>query len=166
MFGHLERTGDRHASSPCATIKTTPMSDASHPILLYDGVCGLCNRFVQFILRRDHAAVFRFAALESPLAAQILQRHGASATPLETVYVVVDPQQTAERLLARSDAAIFVLATLGGIWAVAATVCRVVPRPLRDAVYDLVARNRYPVFGKFDACPLPDPRHRPRFLDS
>jgi predicted DCC family thiol-disulfide oxidoreductase YuxK len=142
------------------------MSNASQPILLYDGVCGLCNRFVQFILRRDHAEVFRFAALQSPLAAQILQRHGASATHLDTVYVVVDPQQTGERLLARSDAAIFVLATFGGIWAVTAALCRVVPRPLRDAVYNLVARNRYPVFGKFDACPLPDPRHRHRFVDA
>lgn len=83
------------------------MSDASHPILLYDGIWGLCNRFVQFLLRRDHAEVFRFAALQSPLAAQILHRHGASATHLDTVYVVVDPQQTGERLLGRSDAAIF-----------------------------------------------------------
>jgi predicted DCC family thiol-disulfide oxidoreductase YuxK len=142
------------------------MSDAFHPILLYDGVCGLCNRFVQFVLRRDHADVFRFAALQSAFAAQILQRHGASATALDTVYLVVDPQQTAESLLARSDAAIFVLAALGGIWGVAAALCRVLPRRLRDAVYNLVARNRYPIFGKFDACPLPEPSHRHRFLDA
>ena len=62
----------------------------SHPILLYDGVCGLCNRFVQFILRRDRDAVFRFAALQSAFAATILARHGANPSALDTVYVVVN----------------------------------------------------------------------------
>lgn len=142
------------------------MSAPANPILLYDGVCGLCNRFVGFTLRHDHGDVLRFAALESSFAAPILRRHGVSTTALDTVYVVVDPHQPAERLLARSEAALFVLATLGGIWSVAAAVGRVVPRPVRDAVYNLIARNRYQIFGKFDVCPLPDPRHRHKFLDA
>src|SRR6266567_2133210 len=83
------------------------------PILLYDGVCGLCNRLVQFILRRDVAGKFCFASLQSGLAERILVRHGANARDLDTVYVVVNYEQTDERVLPRSDAVIFVLKNLG-----------------------------------------------------
>src|SRR6266536_535345 len=85
----------------------------SGPILLYDGVCGLCNRLVQFILRRDAAGLFRFASLQSGLTERILVRHGADARDLNTVYVVLDHEQTDERLLPRSDAVIFILKNLG-----------------------------------------------------
>jgi predicted DCC family thiol-disulfide oxidoreductase YuxK len=141
------------------------MSAASNPILLYDGVCGLCNRLVQFVLRHDHNDVFRFASLQSGYAARTLGRHGVSATDLDTFYAVANPEQPDERLFARSDAAAFVLAELGRGWAVAAMMCTVLPRSFRDAIYCLVARNRYQVFGKLDACPIPDARHRAKFLD-
>jgi len=85
----------------------------SNPILLYDGVCGLCNRFVQFILRRDAAGVFRFAALQSGLAGRVLGRHGKDARDLDAVYVVVDYELPGERVLARADAVIFILGHLG-----------------------------------------------------
>ena len=85
----------------------------AHPILLYDGVCGLCNRLVQFILRRDPGGVFRFASLQSPLAGRILARHGADAGDLDTVYLVVNAERADEQLLARSEAVIFVLRHLG-----------------------------------------------------
>jgi predicted DCC family thiol-disulfide oxidoreductase YuxK len=85
----------------------------AHPILLYDGVCGLCNRLVQFILRRDPGGVFRFASLQSSLAGRILSRHGADAGDLDTVYLVVNAEQTGEQVLSRSDAVIFVLRHLG-----------------------------------------------------
>ena len=84
-----------------------------HPILLYDGVCGLCNRMVQFILRRDAAGVFRFASLQSSLAGQILARHGADAAELDTVYVVVNYGLVDEEILSRSDAVLFMLRHLG-----------------------------------------------------
>jgi predicted DCC family thiol-disulfide oxidoreductase YuxK len=84
-----------------------------HPILLYDGVCGLCNRLVQFILRRDPDRLFRFAALQSVLAGRILARHGVDAQDLDTVYVVVDYGLRDEELLARSDAVVFILRHLG-----------------------------------------------------
>lgn len=84
----------------------------SSPILLYDGVCGLCNRMVQYILRRDPEGVFRFAALQSPLAKRVLGRHGADAGDLDSVYVVVDYELPGERLVERSDAVIFVLKQL------------------------------------------------------
>jgi predicted DCC family thiol-disulfide oxidoreductase YuxK len=138
---------------------------SANPILLYDGVCGLCNRLVQFTLRHDHHDFFRFASLQSPLAVQLLARHGASAASLDTFYVVTHPQQPDEQLIARSDAVACVLRELGGPWCICGTLWKLLPRALRDALYNLVARNRYRIFGKLDTCPLPDPRHQHRFLD-
>jgi len=137
----------------------------THPILLYDGVCGLCNRLNQFVLRRDPAGIFRFASLQSALAARILSRRGADAADLDTVYVVVNPDQPDEYLLARSDAAIFVLKQLGGFWGLLGLVAQFKPRFLRDWGYRIVARNRYRVFGRFETCMLPSSETRDRFLD-
>ena len=134
------------------------------PVILYDGVCGLCNRLVQFILKRDKRDYFRFASLQSDWSSTLLQRHQLDPRDLDTVYVVVDYGQPAERLLARSDAILFLLGELGGIWKVA-VVGKILPRPLRDAIYGLVARNRYRVFGKYESCMLPEPQHRAKFLD-
>lgn len=139
---------------------------AAHPILLYDGVCGLCNRLVQFILRRDPAGIFRFAALQSPLAGRILARHGADSRDLDTVYVVVDSDAPGESLLPRSEAVAFVLSQLGGMWRAAALVLKLLPRPLRDFGYNVVARRRYRIFGRSETCVLPTPENRDRFLDS
>jgi predicted DCC family thiol-disulfide oxidoreductase YuxK len=137
----------------------------THPILLYDGVCGLCNRLNQFVLRRDPAGIFRFASLQSALAARTLSRHGADATDLDTVYVLVNPDQPDEYLLARSDAAIFVLKQLGGFWGLLGFVAQFKPRFLRDWGYRIVARNRYRFFGRSETCMLPSSENRDRFLD-
>jgi predicted DCC family thiol-disulfide oxidoreductase YuxK len=137
----------------------------SPAILLYDGVCGLCNRLVQFILRRDRAAIFRFASLQSTFAGRILARHGANAADLDSVYIVVDHNGSGELLLPRSDAVLFILQQLGGVWRVAAFLFRILPRPLRDWAYGIVARNRYRAFGRYDTCPLPSGDTRNRFLD-
>ena len=146
-----------------------------HPIILYDGVCGLCNRLNHFVLRRDSGAIFRFASLQSPFAARILTRHGANPQDLDTVYVVVNHDLTKhdlakethadERLLPRSDAIIFVLKKLGGFWKLLGLVLQLLPRPLRNAAYRLVARNRYRIFGRSETCMLPSPEYRNRFLD-
>ena len=132
-------------------------------MILYDGVCGLCNRLVQFVLKRDQRDHFRFASLQSDMASTTLQRHDRDPRDLDTVYVVVDYGQPAERLLARSDAILFLLDRLGGVWKLAA-LGKVVPRILRDGVYKLVATNRYRVFGKYESCMLPEPQHRAKFL--
>jgi predicted DCC family thiol-disulfide oxidoreductase YuxK len=137
----------------------------ANPILLYDGICGLCNRFVQFILKRDRNDRFRFAALQSDFAIEILARHGVNAADLDTVYFVAGLGQPDESLLDRSDAAQAVLSELGGVWSIASGFLRFIPRPLRDWGYNVVARNRYQVFGKYDVCPLPDPKDRHKFLD-
>jgi predicted DCC family thiol-disulfide oxidoreductase YuxK len=164
----------------------------SHTILLYDGVCGLCNRLVQFILRRDPAGVFRFASLQSAVAERVLARHGVGASELETVYVVVDAELPEERLLARSDAVIFILRQLGRaelrsagqpgaavptqatatptpttgttVWRVGAVLLSMTPRVIRDWGYGMIARNRYRMFGRYDTCPMPSEETRDRFL--
>lgn len=166
---------------------------SGHPILLYDGVCGLCNRLVQFILRRDAEGVFRFASLQSALAGRILARHGADARDLDTVYVVVDYELQEERVLPRSDAVVFILRQLGAaelgsarpglrpgptqseparatptpgttFWRMMGRLLQLIPRTLRDYGYRVVARNRYRVFGRYDSCPLPTEDTRSRFL--
>ncbi len=140
-----------------------------HPILLYDGVCGLCNRLVRFVLRRDPAGVFRFAALQSPLAGRILARHGLDARDLNTLFVVVNAEHPDESLLPRSDAVIFILLRLGeatrGFWPITGFLLQLVPRVIRDWGYGVIARRRYRMFGRYDACPLPTEETRSRFLD-
>ena len=139
------------------------MADPTNPILLYDGVCGLCSRLVQFVLKRDASGHFRFASLQSDFASRILRQQGLDPDDLDTVYLVEEPGQ---RLTARSDAVISVLRELGGFWRAAAVLLRALPKSLRDWGYDVVAHNRYRIFGKHDTCLLPEEKYRDRFLDS
>jgi predicted DCC family thiol-disulfide oxidoreductase YuxK len=131
---------------------------------LYDGVCALCNRLVAFILARDRAGLFRFASLQGDFAGETLRRHHRDPDALDTLVVVVEPGSPDERLLDRSTAALFVLRRLPGIWGIAGRTLSIVPAPIRDAGYRLVARSRYRTFGKYDACPIPPPEIRDRFL--
>jgi predicted DCC family thiol-disulfide oxidoreductase YuxK len=145
-------------------------STMPHAILLYDGVCGLCNRFVQFILRHDRKKVFRFASLQSDFAARILASHGVNPGALDTVYVVLDSdsldtESRNQRLLSRSDAVLFVLQQGGTGWRLAASIAKLMPRFLRDAAYNAIARYRYRLFGRSEACTLPSDRDHSRFLD-
>ena len=139
------------------------MADSANPVLLYDGVCGLCSRLVQFVLKRDASAHFRFASLQSDFASEFCRQQGLDPDDLDTVYVVEEPGQ---RLNARSDAVIFVLRGLGGFWRAAAVLLRALPKSLRDWGYDVVAHNRYRIFGKYETCPLPEEKYQDRFLDS
>ena len=136
-----------------------------NPIVLYDGVCGLCNRLVQFLLKRDKNDQLRYAALQSDFAVKVLNRHGLDPKDLDTVHVILNYEEPDERVLARSDAILAVITKLGGIWSIA-VVGKIVPKPIRDWVYKLVAQNRYRMFGKFETCMLPEPRHRAKFLDT
>jgi predicted DCC family thiol-disulfide oxidoreductase YuxK len=141
-------------------------ADPTSPILLYDGVCGLCNRFVKFVLRHDHHGRFRFASLQSDVAAKILQRHGLNVHELDTLYVLKNSGQPEEQLFARSDAVIVVLRQIGGFWGAMSAILRVSPRWFRNRGYAVIANNRYRMFGKYEACPLPEAKYRGRFLDS
>ena len=137
----------------------------SNPIILYDGVCGLCNRLTQFLLKHDKDGRLRFASLQSDFAEKVLRRHGFDAKDLDTVHVVENYDQPDERVLQRSDAILRAGRELGGVWGTSSAIAKVVPRAVRDLVYRFVATNRYRVFGKYDTCMLPDPDQRSRFLD-
>jgi predicted DCC family thiol-disulfide oxidoreductase YuxK len=141
-----------------------PPSSTS-PIVLYDGVCGLCNWLVQFVIKHDRQNLIRFASLQSVFAAGILTRHGADWGASNAVYTVLDYGQAEERLAARTDAAIAVLLELGGIWRMLGATLEVLPKWLRDWGYGLIARNRYRLFGKRDRCLLPQERYHHKFLD-
>lgn len=140
------------------------MPGEANLIILYDGVCGLCNRLVQFLLKRDKRGRLRFASLQSDFAAKVLTRHGIDPKDLDTVQVVINYDRTDEQIVNRSDAVLRATQELGLSWNILATLARIVPRRLRDLVYGFVARNRYRVFGKYETCMLPDPNHQHRFL--
>jgi predicted DCC family thiol-disulfide oxidoreductase YuxK len=133
-------------------------------VVLYDGVCGLCNKWVRFILRHDEDDKFRFAALQSEFAQNVLRQELLNNS-VDTVYLVLDDGAGNHRLLTKSDAALEILSALGSGWAVMAGVLKVCPRPLRDRAYDYIARSRYRWFGRLEACPLPGPNDRRKFLD-
>jgi predicted DCC family thiol-disulfide oxidoreductase YuxK len=131
---------------------------AAHPIVLFDGVCNLCHGAVRFLLERDPAARLRFASLQSGVGRALLAGHGLEPDALDTI-VYVD----AAGAHVRSDAALRVARELAPPWRWLA-VLAVLPRPLRDALYGVVARNRYRWFGKKDACPMPRTEWTARFL--
>jgi len=138
------------------------MDTGSH-LLFFDGTCGLCDGVMQFVLRHDAVARFRFSPLQGEVAREALARFGVDASALDTVYVLAEADAAAPRLLARSDAVLFVLSQLPAPWRWLGHL-RVLPRALRDAAYGVVARHRYRVFGQKDACRLPTPAERARFL--
>jgi predicted DCC family thiol-disulfide oxidoreductase YuxK len=128
--------------------------------IFYDGLCGLCNRLNHFVLARDRADQFRFAALQGRRARETLLRFDKDPTDLDTFYVLSEEGA----LYSRSRAILFVLRELGGVWKLS-RVLGVLPTPLLDGAYNLVARYRYRLFGKYDACAIPSPAHRQKFLE-
>ena len=137
-----------------------PPPPAHAPIVvLFDGVCCLCNFWVRFIIRRDRARTFRFAALQSDAGRRVLAGRSLPA-PLPDSVVVVD----AEGVHFRSDGALRIMRGLPWPWR-ALGVLRMLPRGARDWVYDVVARHRYRWFGKMDACMVPTSDQRARFLE-
>lgn len=133
--------------------------ETSGPILFYDGVCGLCDRLVQFVLRRDRRARFRFAPLQSDVATQTLGHFGKDPNDLDTVYVLPGDG----RLLSKARAIFYILAELGLPWSLVAAF-GVLPTAIVDWFYDRVAKNRYRLWGKRDRCRLPSAQERARFL--
>jgi predicted DCC family thiol-disulfide oxidoreductase YuxK len=141
-------------------------TDSRRHLLLYDGVCGLCDRLVLFVLERDPHGTFRFASLQSPAATTQLARFGARADDLDTVSVITDYEGPGAVRLTKSRATCFVLSTFGWSWRAVAALAGVLPRALLDRAYDLIARNRYRVFGRLEQCALLRPEHVHRFLDT
>ncbi len=139
-------------------------SDQDHSfIILYDGVCGLCNRLNRFVINRDPEGRFRFASLQSEFAREALAKHNKTPSDLSTLYLIVGSASGGQRLLSRASAVICILSQIGGIWRLATTLA-VVPLFVLDFGYNLVAKNRYRLFGKHTSCPLPEPELQSRFL--
>jgi predicted DCC family thiol-disulfide oxidoreductase YuxK len=127
-------------------------------IILFDGVCNLCNGAVRFIIERDPHAQFAFAPLQSAAARALLEKHGAP-TPLPDSMVLIE----GGRVYVRSAAVLRIARGLGFPWRLAYALAAV-PRPLRDWAYRLIARSRYRWFGKSESCMVPTPELRARFL--
>lgn len=132
-------------------------------MLLYDGVCGFCNTFVQSIIKRDKRGTMRFAALQSDYGNLARERH-PELQGVDSVILLERDENGAERAFVRSTAALRVAGYLGGGWRLLA-IAYIVPSRVRDFFYNLFARYRYRLFGKHESCMLPAPETRSRFLD-
>ena len=127
-------------------------------LLVFDGVCNLCNGFVRFLLERDEGGRLLFATCQSEAGAAIMREAGID--PLDPASVVlVDGRQ----MYVYSDASLLAITALGGAWRLV-TLARIVPKFLRDPLYRFVARRRYRWFGRSDSCRTPDPRWAGRFM--
>jgi predicted DCC family thiol-disulfide oxidoreductase YuxK len=129
------------------------------PIIVFDGVCILCSANAQFVLDNDRAETFRLASIQGAVGTALMRANGLDPGDPETI-IVID----GARVFRDSDAILEIYDRLGWPWRALAWT-RIIPRSLRDAVYRFVARNRYRVFGKREACWLPLPAHAARILD-
>lgn len=157
--------GDPRSSGhlPNADQPRTPPDGPDHPegaIVLFDGVCNLCHGAVRFILKRDGNGHFRFASLQSETGHALLARHFADPGDIPDSMVLIEQGKAH----VASDAVLRILPRLGPGWRLLSPL-RLVPRVLRDAVYRLVARHRYRLFGRQDQCLIPTPDLQSRFLD-
>jgi len=131
---------------------------ATHQIILFDGVCNLCNGAVQFIIKRDSKDTFRFAALQSETGQRLLAIHQLDFIHIDSIVLIKN-----EKAFIKSSAAFHIAKELSGIWKLA-YYYRVIPKFIRDAIYDAIARNRYSWFGKKDQCMVPTVALKKKFL--
>jgi predicted DCC family thiol-disulfide oxidoreductase YuxK len=129
-------------------------------LVLFDGVCNLCNSSIQFIIKHDRAAKFKFAPLQSPLADQHLADLKVGNTPISSIIYIEN-----DEVYQKSTAALKIAKHLDGAWPLLYAFM-IVPKFIRDRVYDLIAKNRYKWFGKTEACWIPTPELKARFLDT
>jgi predicted DCC family thiol-disulfide oxidoreductase YuxK len=128
------------------------------PVILFDGVCNLCNTLVRFVIRHDPNGLFRFAAQQSPIGQALIGAHFSDAVQLSSIILIADDSAWTE-----SGAVLEICARLGPPWSSLALL-RIIPRRLRDACYRLVVRHRYQWFGRTDTCQAPPPEARERFI--
>lgn len=136
------------------TITNSPIK-----ILLFDGVCNLCNDLVQFLIKRDHQKDFKFASLQSKAGQSLLKKHGLSKSALNS-FVYINENQS----FIKSSAILQVLKELGGFYKVF-YIFIIIPRPIRDFLYSMMAKSRYTIFGKRDQCMIPSSDTKDRFLE-
>lgn len=133
-------------------------STQASSIILFDGVCNLCNSLVIFLIKRDRKNVFKFTALQSPQGQQILKKHELKTDAFDS-FVLYQK----DTIYQKSSAGIRVLSKLGGLWSLF-KIFLIVPRPIRDFVYSIIAKNRYNWWGKKDQCMIPTPELQKKFL--
>ena len=127
---------------------------------MFDGVCVLCSHWVTFVIRHDRQRLYKFAAMQTATGRELLLRHGIDPDdPLSFLLI------EAGRGYTDTEGIVRVLRSFGGVWLVLSALIRVVPRFVRDPLYRWVARNRYRLFGRHDACMLPSPQTADRFLN-
>lgn len=129
-----------------------------HPIVIFDGVCNLCNASIDFIIRHDKVGHFKVTANQHERGRQILLEQGVNPDEVETLYLY-----EGGKLHERSTAALKIAHGLGFPWSLAYSFM-IVPKGIRDAVYKVIAKNRYRWFGKKETCRLPTPEERARFV--
>ncbi len=127
-------------------------------IVLFDGVCNFCNASVNFVIERDKAGYFKFAPLQSEIGEELVARHGIDTADTDSVIVVEN-----DRAYTHSSGALRIAKQLDGIWSWTYALI-IVPKPIRDLVYRVFAKYRYRLFGRQDACMMPTPEIRARFL--
>lgn len=135
--------------------ESTPLP--SH-LLLFDGVCNLCNGAVQFVLKNDRQGLIHFASIQSPTGSRIYREHGLDPDHPHTMLFI-----SPDGVFRESTAALEIAGHLGGLWGLA-KVFKIIPQPLRDRAYLFIASHRYRWFGKHDQCMLPRPEWRHRFV--
>ncbi len=119
-------------------------------LIVYDGVCVLCSRWMRFIAAHDRAGIFRFVPLQSAFGRHLAQKFGVSVENPDSYITIIGGT-----LFVRSDATLAILARLPGFaWT---RLLHVIPKPVRDGFYNIIARNRYRWFGRYDTCPMPPP---------
>ena len=128
------------------------------PIILFDGVCNFCNRTINIILKYDDQAYFQFAASQSSAAMGIMQAFNLDEKAISSVILIEQ-----EKVFTKTDAVIQIANRLSG-WPSLFSLLKFIPKPMRDFAYDLIAKNRYALFGKKDNCMIPDASIRHRFL--
>ena len=127
-------------------------------IVLFDGVCNFCNGAVNFVIEHDRSGYFKFAPLQSEIGEQMIAKYRIEKAETDSVVLVED-----DKVYLRSSAALRIARKLGGIWSWAYALI-IIPSPIRDIAYRLFAKYRYRLFGKQDACMMPTPEIRARFL--
>ena len=135
------------------------MVEEGKKIILFDGVCNLCNGAIQFVIKRDKKDVFRYAALQSGIGQQMISERGIDTSITDSI-ILVEPGVA---YYTKSEAALEIAREFGGLWPLF-QIFKWMPATLRDLVYDFVARNRYSWFGKKDQCMIPTPELQAKFL--
>ncbi len=130
----------------------------THSIILFDGVCNLCNGAVNFVIKRDPGNVFKFTPLQEKQGVLLLKKHAIDAQELDSIVLVEN-----KKVYTKSSAALRIARKLSGLWPLF-FVLLIIPRFIRDGVYDFIAKNRYKWFGKKEQCMIPTPGFKEKFL--